>query len=202
MAGVPSIVPAQYRADVASAAQATGLPVGVVAWQIQDESGFDPNVTSPTGAQGIAQFEPDTWKTYGKGSPFDPQAAFTAYSKFMSALLKQEGGSVFKALEAYNAGPGNLPAGASYATTILRQAGQPSNAQATPAGSMVSTGLSLNPFSPITSAFGTDLTHIAIRLGLILLGGALVILGLVMMNEKRAKAVLRTGAEAALVAPK
>ena len=85
---------------------------------------------------------------------------------------------------------------------ILRQAGQPSNAQATPAGSMVSTGLSLNPFSPITSAFGTDLTHIAIRLGLILLGGALVILGLVMMNEKRAKAVLRTGAEAALVAPK
>jgi len=31
------------------------------------------------------------------------------------------------------------------------------------------------------------------RLGLVLLGAALVILGLVMMNEKRLKAVVRTG---------
>ena len=59
---------------------------------------------------------------------------------------------------------------------------------------------SLNPLSPLTSAFGTSFSEILQRFGLIALGGALVILGIVMMNEKRAKAVLRTGAEAAMVA--
>lgn len=199
MAGVPSIVPAQYVADVQQASSVTGLPIGVVAWQIQDESGFRPDVTSPTGAQGIAQFEPSTWATWGKGSPFNPKDAFAAYDRFMSSLLKQEGGNVFKALEAYNAGPGNLPAGAGYAANILRQAGESQNAQATPSGVNVSGGVIPSGLDLLAAPFGGNIVDIGERLGLILLGASLVLLGLFLMNEKRLKATLRTGAEAAMM---
>jgi hypothetical protein len=172
----------------------------VVSWQLYDESRFDPKAVSPTGAQGIAQFEPSTWAQYGKGSPFDPAAAFPAYERFMTKLLHDEGGSVFKALEAYNAGEGNLSGGAAYASAILHQAGQSTGAQATPPGNAVDAGLSVNPFSPITSAFGSDLKTLAVRLGWIILGVALIILGLYLMNEKRLRAVVREGATAAMVA--
>lgn len=116
-------VPKQYQSYVTAAANATGLPESVVAAQIQLESSWNPNAVSPAGAEGIAQFEPGTFASYGTGSPFDVADAFAAYTKYMAALLKQEGGDVRKALEAYNAGPGNLKAGADYATNILDTAG-------------------------------------------------------------------------------
>lgn len=116
-------VPAQYQSMVNNAAQQLGIPPAVVAAQIQIESGWNPNALSPTGAQGIAQFEPGTWATYGQGSPNDPTAAFAAYVKFMSVLLQQFGGNVTNALAAYNAGAGNIQAGMGYAHNILSLAG-------------------------------------------------------------------------------
>lgn len=124
-------VPSIYQQYVAQAAAATGLPQSVVAAQIDYESGFNPNAVSPTGAEGIAQFEPGTWSSYGTGSPFDPKAAFAAYAKYMKTLLDQFHGNVTDALEAYNAGPGNLQAGAGYAQHILSVAGQPGGIQLT-----------------------------------------------------------------------
>ena len=48
----------------------------MVAAQLAQESGWNPNATSPAGAQGIAQFMPATWATYGEGGdPFDPDDA-------------------------------------------------------------------------------------------------------------------------------
>ena len=71
---MPSYVPPQYQQWVSTAAAGTGLPVQVVAAQINDESGFNPNATSPTGAQGIAQFEPGTYAAVGgRGSPYNPK---------------------------------------------------------------------------------------------------------------------------------
>jgi hypothetical protein len=122
--GVPSYVPPAYVEWVKQAAAATGLSVGVVAAQIELESGFNPKATSPTGAQGIAQFEPGTWKSYGHGSAYDPNNALPAYIGLMKDLLKQFGGDVSKALAAYNAGPGNIAAGAGYARRILGNAGK------------------------------------------------------------------------------
>lgn len=116
-------VPSQYQGLVNNAAAQLGIPAAVVAAQIQTESGWNPNAVSPTGAQGLAQFEPGTWATYGSGSPTDPTAAMNAYVKYMSVLLQQFGGNVQNALAAYNAGPGNLSAGMGYANGILSQAG-------------------------------------------------------------------------------
>ena len=123
-------VPPQYVSYVNQAAAATGLPAAVVAAQINEESGFQPGVNSGAGAEGIAQFLPSTFAAYGKGSPYNVADAFAAYSNYMSALLKQEGGSIQKALAAYNAGPGNIGAGMGYANTILSAAKVSSGAQA------------------------------------------------------------------------
>jgi transglycosylase-like protein with SLT domain len=116
-------VPSEYVLDVENAASQLGIPASIVANQIYYESAFNPNALSPTGAQGIAQFEPPTWAQYGTGSPDNPTDAFAAYVKYMSVLLKQENGNVFNALAAYNAGPGNLSAGDGYAQHIFSGAG-------------------------------------------------------------------------------
>lgn len=116
-------VPSQYQGIVTEAVQGTGLPEGVVVAQINEESGFNPNAVSPTGAEGMFQFEPGTLASTGGGNPFDPSQEVHNYINYMNTLLSQEGGSVYKALEAYNAGPGNLQAGAGYASTILANAG-------------------------------------------------------------------------------
>lgn len=120
---VPSYVPPKYVSWVQGAAKGTGLPASVVAAQINDESGFNPDAVSPTDAKGIAQFEDSTWKSNGSGSPFDPAAAQKAYIKLMGTLLKQYNGNVRNALAAYNAGPGNLAAGYGYADNILSASG-------------------------------------------------------------------------------
>jgi hypothetical protein len=142
-------IPAQYAPLIQNAAAQLGLPVDVVAAQIQTESGFNPDATSPTGAQGLAQFEPGTWATYGTGSPTDPTAAMNAYVKYMSVLLQQFGGNVQNALAAYNAGPGNISAGMGYATGILSEAGQGSNITAS--GGTGTTGTASAASSPQTS---------------------------------------------------
>lgn len=115
-------VPARYAKQVQRAAQDTGIPEAVIAAQLELESSWNPRAVSPAGAQGLAQFMPGTWKTYGHGSPFDPDQAIKAYARYMKALLRQEKGSLRKALAAYNAGPGNLSAGYGYADSILKSA--------------------------------------------------------------------------------
>lgn len=117
-------VPASYVGWVRTAAAKIGIPYAVVAAQISEESGFRPDVTSPAGAEGIAQFLPSTFVQYATGSPYNTTDAWVAYTNFMVALLQWSGGSVWKALAAYNAGQGNWQAGIGYANTVLALAGQ------------------------------------------------------------------------------
>lgn len=141
MAGpLPSYVPAAYQQWVLQAAAGTGLPANVVAAQIEMESGFNPRATSPVGAQGIAQFMPGTYSAVGgQGSAYNPSNALPAYITLMRQLLTQFHGNVSQALAAYNAGPGNLRAGAGYARTILNNAGVPQTAVAGAAGTTAAT---------------------------------------------------------------
>ena len=95
----------------------------LLAAQGKQESGFNPNATSPVGAQGIAQFMPGTWATWGQDGDgdgaadvFDPADAIQSQGAFMCDLVKQMGSLVqagratgdvqVLALSAYNAGPG------------------------------------------------------------------------------------------------
>ncbi len=61
----------------------------VIAAQIDVESGFNPKAVSPAGAQGLSQFMPYTWPSYGEDanhngvvSPFDAPDAIMAQANF------------------------------------------------------------------------------------------------------------------------
>jgi hypothetical protein len=107
--GLPSFVPAPYRAPIERSAARWNVSGAMLAAQLMAESGFDPGAVSPAGAQGIAQFMPGTAASYGLGNPFDPVAAIDAQAHLMSDLLRQFR-SIPLALAAYNAGPGAVQA--------------------------------------------------------------------------------------------
>jgi hypothetical protein len=108
-ASLPSFVPAQYREPILRSAARWGVPPALMAGQLMAESGFDPSVGSPAGAQGIAQFMPSTAAAYGLTNPYDPIAAIDAEAHLMSDLLRHFG-SPELALAAYNAGPAPVEA--------------------------------------------------------------------------------------------
>src|ERR1700686_4435332 len=66
---------------VESSAKAEGLPVDFFTKLIWRESSFRPNAISPTGAQGVAQFMPDTASERGLIDPFDPASAIPASAR-------------------------------------------------------------------------------------------------------------------------
>jgi hypothetical protein len=101
---LPLFVPARYAPILAEAARRWNVSAGLLAAQIYAESGFNPFAVSGAGAQGIAQFMPQTARGYGLGDPFDAPAAIDAQAHLMRDLLRQFG-SVPLALAAYNAGP-------------------------------------------------------------------------------------------------
>jgi hypothetical protein len=84
-----------------------GLPASFFARLIWRESLFNPNVVSPKGAQGIAQFMPATARERGLADPFDPASALAASAKYLTAL-KRRMGSLGLAAAAYNAGPSRV----------------------------------------------------------------------------------------------
>ena len=77
-----------------------------IIWQ---ESSFRPNVTSPAGAQGIAQFMPGTARERGLDDPFDPEQAIPASASLLADLTARFG-NIGLAAAAYNAGPARVTA--------------------------------------------------------------------------------------------
>jgi hypothetical protein len=107
--GLPSFVPARYRAPLLRAAGHWNVSAALLAAQLMAESNFNPYAASPAGAQGIAQFIPRTAAAYGLVDPFDPVEAIDAQAHLMSDLLRRLG-SPQLALAAYNAGPAPVEA--------------------------------------------------------------------------------------------
>ena len=107
--GAPLAVPAQgeYQDYARKVAQAYGIDPELFVRQIQQESGFNPNARSRTGAAGIAQFMPGTAAAYGVNVN-DPYSSLDGAARHMRDLLKKYGGDYRKALAAYNAGAGNV----------------------------------------------------------------------------------------------
>lgn len=98
---------APYDSTIKAAATQYGVPWQLLAAQLQQESDFNPNAQSSAGAQGIAQFIPETAAMYGLTDPFDPTASIYAQAHYMSDLYNQFG-SWQQALAAYNAGPARV----------------------------------------------------------------------------------------------
>lgn len=96
-------------------ATAHHIPAAYFVRQINQESGFNPTALGPkvldngtwTHAEGIAQFLPSVAAGLGI-DPWDPVAALSAAAGQMEAYQQTYGGDDYKALAAYNWGPGNL----------------------------------------------------------------------------------------------
>jgi cell wall-associated NlpC family hydrolase len=118
----PGTIPAGYQTWVLQAGRQCGQIVApLIAAQLDVESSWNPNAVSPSGAQGLAQFMPGTWPSWGRdddgngrASPFDPGDAIMAQARYMCYLVDQttrlvQAGRVVGdpgdlALAAYNAG--------------------------------------------------------------------------------------------------
>ena len=183
-------VPSQYQPLIEDMSKSTGIPADVIAVQANVESGFKATAVSPAGAEGWLQFLPSTYDSNAPaagvkpGTEFNPKDEAAVYDVYMGGLLKQEKGNLRNALAAYNAGPGNIQAGMGYADEILAQAGgDPGKITTTSfpgdvgkaVGSALGGGLSISGI--LGSALG-DLSDVFERLGLILLGAALILLGI------------------------
>lgn len=90
------------------AAQAYGVPVNLLKAVAKAESGFDPDVVSSAGAQGIMQLMPGTARSLGVSDPFDAEQNIMGGAKYLSQLLRQFNGDTTLAVAAYNAGPGSV----------------------------------------------------------------------------------------------
>ena len=119
-------VPAPYMDFVVAAGKVcAGVSAPLVAAQIEQESGWDPNAKSPKGALGLSQFMPDTWAEIGRDangngltSPLDPADAIDAQARYDCQLLAQvnaylksgriAGDPTDLMLAAYNAGIGRV----------------------------------------------------------------------------------------------
>lgn len=124
--GINENVPEPYRDMVLKGASyCQELTPALLAAQIAVESGWDPTVVSPAGAQGISQFMPGTWAGNGidgdgdgKADAFNPADAIPSMGKFMCTLISRahqrieegvvNGNPIDLVLAMYNAGEGNV----------------------------------------------------------------------------------------------
>jgi soluble lytic murein transglycosylase-like protein len=92
---------------VKAAADEYNIPLGFLVRLLWQESRFRAMEVSSAGAQGIAQFMPQTAVELGLSDPFDPLQAIPASARFLRKLHDQFG-NLGLAAAAYNAGGGRI----------------------------------------------------------------------------------------------
>jgi hypothetical protein len=92
------------------AAAGNDLPEEFFTRLIWQESRFDPAAVSPAGAQGIAQFMPQTAAMRGLTNAFEPLQALRESASYLRELRTTFRGNLGLAAAAYNAGPGPVEA--------------------------------------------------------------------------------------------
>jgi hypothetical protein len=102
--------PDEICRTLAQAAVDNQLPVEFFTRVIWQESRFDPEAVSAKGAQGIAQFMPQTASGRGLTNPFEPLQALRESASYLRELRATFRGNLGLAAAAYNAGPGRVEA--------------------------------------------------------------------------------------------
>ena len=100
-----------YENEINDAAKTYGVEPELIIAMIQQESGGNSKAVSNKGAQGLMQLMPATAQSLGVTNSFDPKQNINGGVKYIAQQLKAFGGSIEKALWAYNAGPANVRKG-------------------------------------------------------------------------------------------
>ncbi len=93
------------RALVAAAAKKYEIDEKLLHSVVRAESGYRAEAVSPKGAVGLMQLMPETARSYG-ADPTDPAQNVETGTRYLAELLTKYDGGLYRALAAYNAGPG------------------------------------------------------------------------------------------------
>lgn len=133
-------VPSDLMAHFQAASDETGVPLNYLLGTAQQESGFNPQAVSPTGARGIMQVLPSTAARPGYGMEgmnpddlFDPGKNIRFGARYLLARARANTGGnvdwnnpqhVAAALRSYN-GPVGAGGDPNYVNAVMRNAGAP-----------------------------------------------------------------------------
>ena len=90
------------------ASETYGVSYQLLTAMAKQESNFQADATSKSGAMGIMQLMPQTAAALGCENAYDPQQNIMAGAKYISQLLNKYDGNTAYALAAYNAGSGSV----------------------------------------------------------------------------------------------
>jgi hypothetical protein len=96
------------KQDVSNLSKKYGVPERMILGVMMQESGGNPNITSPAGAKGLMQLMPGTARELGVTNRSDPKQNLEGGVKYLGQMMQKFGGDESKALAAYNAGPGRV----------------------------------------------------------------------------------------------
>lgn len=94
-----------FQKIVCDAAQRHEVDPLLVNAVIRQESGFQANAVSKTGARGLMQLMPDTARSLGVNDAFNPRQNVEGGTTLLRQLIDRYHGQLDLALAAYNAGP-------------------------------------------------------------------------------------------------
>lgn len=97
-----------FEQIINQASQLYNVPAKLITAVIQQESSFNPNAVSQSGAEGLMQLMPATARSLGVNDAFDPEQNIMAGTKYLKQMLDKYSGNIDLGLAAYNAGANNV----------------------------------------------------------------------------------------------